>query len=538
MDGKLSSKIEDEVTSVIEAEESGLLPTVSPHATCSTAARSFCCPGDAIPISWSLHLGRLAAGYAACRDCVHQHETGTLPGVVLDQLERFVQSPFSANPSVDSSSPGDQPSAVHAQQRLENSARFVNLQPSTGSSPRLTQAGNQVGSNWLQSPALPGILHHLTIKASGVPRRIRGLYHNELTRPGIVDIVERILERAMLARFSAVLANGSHMHNDRANRACDPVQQRAPLRVVTGYDWRFSSPDLAVGVIEVLRRAGCETLDVGQTSRSCFDFSLARIPVDLGLFVTGGVAGETWNGLDVLDGDGSEWGAPGKLEEVWQSRTFPVSRWNRSSGTYRALSATVHYEQELAREFQLVGPLKVALACVEPAALQFLGHQLLNAGCEVRFLNWNDRGDQDLKRWDDFRTEIRQSHVDVGFWIGGDGQTILVFDERGRLLPPDVTLALTSGSTTEAYHDSHTVEQTHRKQGRFRLSAKHEEDAPHADAGQLPHAITDHLGRYWYAERTPHCDAAHVVTGILNALSLSNWPLSGLAKQQIPSESS
>ena len=37
------------------------------------------CPGERGAISRAVHLGRLSAGYAACRDCEHRHDLGALP---------------------------------------------------------------------------------------------------------------------------------------------------------------------------------------------------------------------------------------------------------------------------------------------------------------------------------------------------------------------------------------------------------------------------------------------------------------------------
>ncbi len=54
----------------------------------TAAAKSFRCPGETYDISESIHLGRLASFYAACRHCPHRHETAGLPTSVRARLQR------------------------------------------------------------------------------------------------------------------------------------------------------------------------------------------------------------------------------------------------------------------------------------------------------------------------------------------------------------------------------------------------------------------------------------------------------------------
>ncbi|MBX3415167.1 MAG: hypothetical protein KF708_20955 [Pirellulales bacterium] len=56
-------------------------------SVCSEAeAREYRCPGETYSIDRTVHLGRLASFYSACRDCPHAHDTGTLPPSVVRRL--------------------------------------------------------------------------------------------------------------------------------------------------------------------------------------------------------------------------------------------------------------------------------------------------------------------------------------------------------------------------------------------------------------------------------------------------------------------
>jgi len=47
----------------------------------------YICPDGRHPISRSVHLGRLAAFYPACRNCPRRDDTGALPPGRVEQLE-------------------------------------------------------------------------------------------------------------------------------------------------------------------------------------------------------------------------------------------------------------------------------------------------------------------------------------------------------------------------------------------------------------------------------------------------------------------
>ncbi|HSG72864.1 MAG TPA: hypothetical protein VLA12_20795, partial [Planctomycetaceae bacterium] len=44
------------------------------------------CPGEELPVSWSVHLARLAAFYPKCFECPLRHQTGHLPAQIVEQL--------------------------------------------------------------------------------------------------------------------------------------------------------------------------------------------------------------------------------------------------------------------------------------------------------------------------------------------------------------------------------------------------------------------------------------------------------------------
>lgn len=247
--------------------------------------------------------------------------------------------------------------------------------------------------------------------------RLRGVYLNELTRPRISSIVEHLLD---------LIAQPSQLKEDQG------------LSVLVGHDWRSSSPDLVIGVVQILKRWGCDVIDVGQVNRSCFDLAMNTIPSELGIFVTGGAEGEAVNGLDIISPEAGEWLNPGPLAELVGRLDQPVSRSSRHAGSYRTASIKPHYERIVGELFSKSVSIPVAVACGEPDTLQLLGSELLKAGCEVDFHELNFSRKQFSKQVDLFRHSVRESHFELGVIIQSDGKTVQVFDERGRPVSPSV----------------------------------------------------------------------------------------------------
>ncbi|TWT57010.1 Phosphoglucosamine mutase [Thalassoglobus neptunius] len=396
----------------------------------------FCCPGESQPISKSLHLARLAAGYELCAKCIHRVHTGSLPKSVVRRLQQH--------------------------------------------SPSTEHAGPLVSSN-----------------------EIRGIYLNNLTRSALADVVEHLLHL---------------VEEDMSNRPKATLK-----RVLVGHDWRTSSGDLVVGVVEVLRRWGWEIADLGQVSQSCFEFANDKFHASLGLFVTGGVHPEKVNGLEIYDGSGERWSATGRYERLEAALKVPASRTSRQSGHYQTVEMESIYAAQCRSWFADVLPLRIALACGEPRTLKLLRREFQRADCEVDQIASNFSEANFSRQLTQFRYQVRERHVDFGVLIRSDGQSFHLFDERGqeltsgvvrRLLecarsPEILSQILEEFACARSGHSSETQKTDTRLQLHSRSSVR-----------------TDDQGKYWIDDACPACDSILVSALIASLLSRFEWPLS------------
>jgi phosphomannomutase len=205
----------------------------------NTSAQTYQCPGEPYRISRAVHLGRLAQFYPKCRDCPHREDTGPLSSKTVRQLQQ-------------------------AQEQQPASDVFV---------------------------------------GDGV----RGVYLNELVRGTAMELGNALghyfaaQDRGRWPSPRLPAAPSDPNHPSAADLECD--QEAAGLRrqagpvAVVGYDERLSSPDLAAGMMEGLRGAGCHVVGIGCVTGACLRYAVRYLEADGGVFVTGGSARAHVNGM-------------------------------------------------------------------------------------------------------------------------------------------------------------------------------------------------------------------------------------------------
>jgi len=239
---------------------------------------------------------------------------------------------------------------------------------------------------------------------------LRGVYLNDLTRETMALTVAEIVRVAF-----------------------EKVADKK--RVVVGNDWRESSPDLVVGLVKALRRAGCHVADVGRVSRSCFDFAISGLHPDMGLYLTGGNQPSHWNGIDLVNNVGGAMFTDGQLEAIVRNggsqSTFPTETY----GPYESLFPEESYRTILQEAFHAVRPVSMVLASLEPTVSNHLSWIHDWTPCVIHHVTQSGNGSGDTM--EQFTHELISRHADVGFFIDRNGTSLHVIDETGQALSPE-----------------------------------------------------------------------------------------------------
>ncbi|SFI99037.1 phosphohexomutase domain-containing protein [Planctomicrobium piriforme] len=398
----------------------------------------FHCPGERHPVSRSIHLARLAAGHAACRQCERRGEAGNLPKIVTT--------------------------------RLRTDARRSTLDIASSS-------------------------------------EIRGIYINELTRERMAGLVQQVLD---------IVDEERRFDSDGSPRSVGALQ------VVVGFDGRPSSPDLSVGVVNVLRQWTVDAIDVGQVSRPAFDFAVQRFRPHIGIYVTGGTHGAAWTGLDLLDAQCLPWQGIDKLGRFEQDPTLRAARVGRTPGRYLPMEINTEYQAAIALQFHGMRPLRLGVVCQDVGIRNTLRSLLEGTPCDVHLLQTGAAGtERSSKPLPDI---VCERHLDLGVVIATDGRACQLYDETGvELGSEDLQRLLLTPLRQDDRERAAISKLPNVQMGERELRQRQLEFG-------LP-VVADDAGRCWFLNETPACDAIQTLARTLEVLSLSERPASGYRLQ-------
>lgn len=458
---------------------SPLLPLVP-----ADQALEFTCPGESHPISRSVHLSRLASGFAECRRCHHNGASVTAGG-----------------------EPGERtlPSLVTA-----DGVRGIYLNELDRT--RAAQWGSAFASMlWDEQPRIGRAVPPVNSAAPQPP------------------VSGNSGEMAVVADAAAPLPDLTVMAPTR----------RGPV-VVIGFDERPSSPDIVMGVALGLRRMGCQVIDLGQTTRPCFHFAVHHLEAIGGVFVTGSGCDPASTGFHFAGRNSIPWLQADQLRTLEQRATHPIVRPTRTAGAQRPFHAAVPYQASLWKLFHALRPLQIVcgssagqLSRELDALFTRLPCRLTHEPLPVRRRNLNDSNDIDIRR---LATATVTGQQHLGIIIDDDGERCAFVTDTGQLVTiPNLTrllvlLELHEHRSARIVADERIVPELSGWQ-QVVGSAIQLEATP---AAQIPKALIDHnasLGitadnRVWFGGSYPACNAIMTLARVLQALSLSDAPMS------------
>ncbi len=478
------------------------------HLVLSNIGPTFTCPGDSHPIALSVHLARLASGYVECRDCGHNGTAGQW-------------SVVSGQRSAASHESGGTPTA-----RRERS----------------------VGRS--------------LVTADGV----RGIYLNELDRTRAADWgaafasmlwdeqprMGRMADSPAATRTFEQAETTSGEPSSPVTDASSPIPalmvptstRRGPV-VVIGFDERPSSPDIIVGVALGLRRMGCHVIDLGQTTRPCFHFAVHHLEAAGGVFVTGTGCDPAWTGFHFAGRGSQPWLQPELLAELERRAKSNVIRPTRSAGAQRPFHAAVPYQAGLWKLFHALRPLQVVcgsatrqLPRVLDALFTRLPCRLTHEILPVRRRDLGDPHDVDVRRVA-AATVAGQHHL--GLIVDDDGERCAFVTERGQLVSAAELARLLVLFELHEHRSARIVvdEALFPDIAGWLTSLGPACQVEQAPASQLPSTVIQlnaSLGisaqhRLWFGGAYPACNAILTLARVLQALSLSDAPMSDVLQR-------
>jgi phosphomannomutase/phosphoglucomutase len=224
------------------------------------------------------------------------------------------------------------------------------------------------------------------------------------------------------------------------------AQQRGLQEIVVGRDGRLSGPELAAALIEGLRAAGCNVIDIGAAPTPVLYFATYHLNAGSGVMVTGSHNPPDYNGFKIVLG--GETLAEQAIADLYTR--ISESRFTSGSGGLQSMDVTSDYIERITSDVLIEHKLKVVVDCgngipgaVAPQILEGIGCEVQPLYCDVDGTFPNHHPDpSDPHNLRDLIVSVKQMGADIGLAFDGDGDRLGVVTANGEVIFADRLLML------------------------------------------------------------------------------------------------
>ena len=216
--------------------------------------------------------------------------------------------------------------------------------------------------------------------------------------------------------------------------------------VVVGRDNRPHSPDLSAGLVEGLRGAGVNVVDLGTVPTPLVFWAEDRLEADGGIQITGSHNPSEYNGIKMTLQGRSFFGQA--IQDL-RDRIL-AGKLLEGAGTLEEQDVIPTYIEEISSAFKLRRPIRVVVDCGNGAGslvavelLRAIGAEVIPLYCESDGTFPNHHPDPTVDEYlADMMELVRQEKADLGIAFDGDADRIGAVDENGRVVRGDILLLL------------------------------------------------------------------------------------------------
>lgn len=286
-----------------------------------------------------------------------------------------------------------------------------------------------------------------------------------------------------------------------------PAPNHQPMAVVAS-DGRLATAAIITAVVDGLRWASCETIDIGPASAPCAARAIQHLTADGGVFVGNAGGAPHTVGLKFWAQD-TPLSQGGLLDEIAASLLARggealIDRPTRTFGTLRRLAAVDVYLNDLRPAYHALRPLRFILDCTVGPVVAYLKELTRNVACQIISGENGRLGEQ-----------VLATEAHFGIQIDDDGENCCVVDERGQSVAAERLAAMIAEGFARPVMQGDELRQEtflHMRESGAAIAA-------------------DPAGRLWYAAgHAPLPDALQTLTLVLVLLSRKDLAFSALVE--------
>jgi phosphomannomutase/phosphoglucomutase len=224
------------------------------------------------------------------------------------------------------------------------------------------------------------------------------------------------------------------------------VRERGLREVVVARDGRLSGPRLAAALINGLRRAGCDVIDIGAVPTPVLYFATFFLNTGSGVMVTGSHNPPEYNGFKIMVGGDTL--AEDAIQDLY--RRIAEGRLQQGEGGLQVMDVRQDYIDRITGDIQVERRLKVVVDCgngipgeTAPDVLEGIGCEVLPLYCDVDGTFPNHHPDpSEPENLRDLITTVQRLKADLGLAFDGDGDRLGVVTRQGEVVFADRLLML------------------------------------------------------------------------------------------------
>ncbi len=236
---------------------------------------------------------------------------------------------------------------------------------------------------------------------------------------------------------------------EQIGQAIGTVMQEQGLNdIVVGRDGRLSGPDLAAGLIEGLRKAGRNVVDIGMVPTPVAYFGAYQLRTGCCVSVTGSHNPPDYNGFKIVIGAQTLSGdaITDLYRRIRDGRLFEAP----AHASLQQRDLAFDYIQRIAGDIRLARPLKVVVDAgngvageIAPKLLEAIGAEVIPLYCDIDGTFPNHHPDpSEPHNLEDLVKSVAQFDADLGLAFDGDGDRLGVVTKDGHNIFPDRLLML------------------------------------------------------------------------------------------------
>lgn len=242
-------------------------------------------------------------------------------------------------------------------------------------------------------------------------------------------------------------------------------QKAAQTQLAIGYDARLTSPQYAEIIKQVCDEKGIQATLIGCCSTPLLYF-IARQFGGNGVMLTASHNPRTDNGIKwIIQGEPP---TPEMIQQVAATAHTVFEPSQKIMLPPMQHEVVVHYcleyQQALLQDIQLKRPFKVVLDGLNGSAGRCAALILQKLGCELTTLRCEANGEfpdhapdpSQEKHLLKLKEMVVQQHADIGIALDGDGDRVVLIDEKGTIISADRLLSLFSEMCLKT-HPAHEV---------------------------------------------------------------------------------